>query len=112
MPAIKIYTNNRERIKPLESILSGLRDFTARELSCGDRKLDSDEISLRILVPEASMQKADTELEMSAYHYPERVSRQDDICLAVKNYLQEHCPQAGSVYVWLSLSELGHSSKD
>ena len=111
MPAINIYTR-KEKIEPLESILSGLRDFAASELSCRDRKLASDEISIRVLVPEASMQKADTELEISAYQYPERVERQDDICLAVKEYLQENCPQAGSVYVWLSLSELGHSAKD
>jgi len=118
MPAINIYTN-RDRVKPLESILSGLRDFAARELSCGGRKsvgdlvkLSSEEISLRILVPEASMQIADTELEITAHQYPERVERQDNICLAVKDYLQKQCPEAGSVYVWLSLSELGHSAKD
>ncbi|MFA5084610.1 MAG: hypothetical protein WC475_04515 [Candidatus Paceibacterota bacterium] len=112
MPSINIYTNDKKRIKPLEHILSEFRDFAARELSCGDRTLASNEISLRILMPEASMQIADTEIEMSAYHYPERVRKQDDICLSVKKYIEKNCPQAGSVYVWLSLSELGHSFKD
>ena len=46
------------------------------------------------------------------FSYPERVKRQDDICCLIKDYIQKYCPHAGSVYVWLQLSELGHSSKD
>ncbi len=110
MPPVNIYTS-RERVKPLDGILDGLRECIARELSCKDRTLASDEISLRVLVPEASRQIADTELEIFAHHYPERVERQDAICLSVQNYVQAQCPEAGSVYAWLSLGELGHSSR-
>ena len=111
MPSVSIYTT-KERVKPLKSILNGLREFIAQELSCEDRKLVSDEISLRIIVPDASLKIADTELEIKAFSYPERVQRQDDICLSIKDYVQKNCPKSGSIYVWLQLSELGHSSKD
>lgn len=110
MPSMNIYTN-RERVGCLESILPDLREFTARELSCGDRKLAANEMSLRIIVPDASLPIADTELEIKAHSYHERVNRQDEICQSIKNYVQRTCPKAGSVYVWLQLSELGHSAK-
>jgi hypothetical protein len=111
MPSVNIYTSH-ERITDLEKILPELRKFTAQELSCRDRKLRSDEISLRVLVPEIDLQITDTELEIKAYSYPERVKKQDDICLSIKNYVQKECPNAGSVYVWLQLSELGHSAEE
>lgn len=111
MPSINIYTA-RERVNSLEKILPKLREFTANELSCESRKLAPDEISLRILIPEASALIADTELEIKAHSYSERVQNQDNICLSIKNYIQRNCPQSGSVYVWLQLSELGHSAKE
>ena len=109
MPSLNLYVNNRTRVAPLERILFGLRDLTAQELSCRDRILVPTEVSLRVIVPEASLQIADTELEIIAYSYPERIQRQDAICKAIKTYVQKACPEAGSVYVWLQLLELGHS---
>ena|SRR3989344_5067481 len=109
MPPLDIYVNNRIRVAPLERILSGLRDLTAQQLSCTDRRLAPKEISLRILVPEASLQIADTELVIFAHHYPERIQRQDTICSSIKAYVQRVCPEAGSVEVWLQLLELGYS---
>jgi len=111
MPSVNIYTN-RDRVKSLEKILPELREYTAQELSGSERKLVSDEISLRVIVPEVAMQKADTEMEIKAYQFQERIDKQDDICLSIQNYVQNKCPGAGSVYVWLILSELGHSAKD
>lgn len=110
MPSINIYTN-KERVSCLEKILPELREFTAKELSGKSIKLASDEISLRVLIPEASLQIANTELEIKAYQFPERTERQDEICLSIKNYLEKKCPEAGSFYVWLQLSELGHSAR-
>ncbi len=111
MPSVNIYTS-KERVQPLENILSGLKEFTAEKLSCRDRKLVPNEVSLRIIVPEARLAIANTELEIIAYSYPERVKKQDDICISIKDYVQKYCPKAGSVYVWLQLSELGHSAKE
>ncbi|HLD57498.1 MAG TPA: hypothetical protein VJA47_04275 [archaeon] len=112
MPTVNIYTRNRSTIDQLNKILLKLKEFIAKELSCGDRKLASDEISIRILVPESSSQIADTELEIKVHSYKERVQRQDDICLSIKEYVQKVYPKAGSVYVWLQLSELGHSLRE
>ncbi|MFA5855793.1 MAG: hypothetical protein WC867_00410 [Candidatus Pacearchaeota archaeon] len=106
MPSMNIYTS-REKVNFLEYILPGLREFTAQELSCENRKLISNEISLRVIVPVASLSIADTELEIKAFSYPERIQRQDKICLSIRDYVQRTCPQSGSVYVWLQLSELG-----
>jgi len=75
MPSVNIYTN-RDRIKPLESILPELRKFIAKEVSCGGRLLVPNDISLRVLVPDASLQIADTELEIKAHSYDERVKKQ------------------------------------
>lgn len=110
MPSVNIYTD-RNKISPLEGILPELRETVARELSCGDRKLASEEVSLRILIPDASLRIADTELEIKAHNYAERVKRQDEICLSIREYIEKTCPKAGSVYVWLQLSELGHSAQ-
>jgi len=106
-----MYTS-KERVKTLEEILPDFRDVLAKELSCGNRTLVSAEMSLRIIVPEAGLPIADTEVEIKAHSYPERVQRQDEICYSLASYLQRTCPKAGSVYVWLQLSELGHSAKE
>lgn len=111
MPSVNIYTS-KERAKSLDAILPDLREYTAEVLSGKQKKLASDEISLRVIVPEYAMQKADTEMEIKAYQFKERVLKQDEISLSVKKYVQDMCPAAGSVYVWLVLCELGHSAKD
>ncbi len=110
MPSITIYTT-KEKVTFLENILQELKDLIAQELSCGDRALVSSEISLRIIVPEASLPIAKTELEILAHAYHERVDRQDEICVLIQEYIYKACPDVGSVYVWLKLCELGHSFK-
>ncbi len=112
MPSVNIYTRNRSTVDQLNKILLKLKGFIAKELSCGDRKLAPGEISVRIIVPEVSSQIADTEFEIKVHSYKERVQRQDDICLSIKEYVQKVCPKAGYVYVWLQLSELGHSLRE
>ena len=112
MPPVNIYTT-KNRIGSLRSILKDLRAYIAKELSCGERGLNPLEISLRIIPTSgSSLQIADTELDIFAYSYPERVKKQDEICLSIKKYIEGNCPRAGSVYVWLPLSELGHSARD
>ena len=111
MPTMNIYTD-RGRVEALASILPGLGEYAAKELSCGDITLASNEVSLRVIVPDASLRIADTEIDMSAYSFPDRVARQDEICLSIKEYVERECPDAGSVYVWLQLDELGHSAKE
>jgi len=109
MPIVNIYTDDF-RVNKLGALLPNLREFVARELSCDDRRLAKDEVSLRILVPRESLRIANTELEIKAHAYADRVRRQDEICRSVREYVERECPGAGSSYVWLQLSELGHSA--
>lgn len=51
----------------------------------------------------------DTEIEISAASFPERVENQDEICVAVASFVKSKAPYLGEVQVWLKLSELGHS---
>ena len=111
VPPVNIYTS-REKVKALESALPKIRAYIAQTLSCRGRRLADNEISLRVIVPDASVPIADTELEIKAHGYHERVQRQDESCLLIRNYVQRTCPKAGSAYVWLQLSELGHSAKE
>ncbi len=50
----------------------------------------------------------DVEVQISVHAFPERVAKQDGICLDVMKYLQERTG-IENVKVWLQLSELGHS---
>ena len=111
MPSVNIFAG-KERISSIERILPDLRAFIARALSCGDRSLKSDEISIRVIAPNLSLHIAETEIEIKAHHYAPRVKEQDHICISIKDYLQKICPEAGSVFVWLQLSELGHSMEE
>ena len=108
MPSINIYTKEKN-IKYLESILFKLKEFIAKQLSCKDRELATSEISVRIIVPKVSYSIAETEVIITAHSYAERIQNQDAICLSIKNFIMEQSPSLNSVYVWLQLSELGHS---
>jgi hypothetical protein len=48
-------------------------------------------------------------LEITAYAFPERVEKQDKICLDVADYIREKIPAVKELQVWLKLCELGHS---
>jgi len=109
MPLVTIYTSSGEEVNALKDILPKLREFIAKKLTCGERILKSKEISINVLVPSARLSIADVEVKIMAYSYPERVEKQDEICLAVKNFILSQRPSLGSVFVWLQLSELGHS---
>lgn len=43
-----------------------------------------------MIVPDEALQIGDTEIEMKAYSYTERVEKQDEICLLVKQYVEKH----------------------
>ena len=109
MPLVTIYTSSNKEINELKDILPKLREFIARKLTCGERTLKPKEVSINVIVPSARLPIADVEIKIVAYSYPERVEKQDEICLAVKNFIISHKPSLGSVFVWLQLSELGHS---
>lgn len=68
------------------------------------------------LVPRGSMtREANTVYQNNfnckeiAHSYPERVENQDKICLSFKELIEKRCAPC-TAFVWLQLSELGHSA--
>ena len=109
MPFVNIYTIEKN-IASLKSLIQEIKEFVAKKLSCKERVLNSNEISIRLIVPSTSSQIAETELTITAYPYPERIKEQDKICLEIRNFIISNA-NIKSVYVWLQLCELGHSSE-
>jgi len=107
MPLITIHTSTEKETSVMSSLLDKLRVFAAAELSCGTRSLESDEISIRIIQSTISQPISSVELVIFAYSYEERIKNQDKICLSFKKHIESQCEI--SVFVWLQLSELGHS---
>jgi len=108
MPFITIHTTNKEQTAALTPVINNMRHIIAKVLSCGDRALALDEVSIRILESAYAESIAQIEVLVTAFSYTERINNQDHICLEIKNYLQQNFPEY-SFFVWLQLSELGHS---
>lgn len=109
MPTVNIYSLKQANIKDLQNLTSSLKTFLAEKLTCGDIKLTPEEISIRFIEVSGGKMIGDVELEITAHAFGERVSKQDQICLDVMNYIREKVPSVGDIKVWLKLCELGHS---
>lgn len=107
MPTVNFY-----HVKPidpkLKEITSDIKKFMAEKLTCGDMKLSPKEISIRFIKVDGEM-IGNTEVEITAASFKERVEKQDEVCLQIAKFLEEKAPYLGEVKVWLKLSELGHS---
>lgn len=111
MPTVNVFYRESNKIEGLEKIISELKVYLADMLTCGDIKLTPKEISIRLIQVNGGEMIGDVELEITAHAFPERVKKQDEICLEVASYLKEKLPSLGGIKVWLKLSELGHSWK-
>lgn len=109
MPTVNIYSLKEASIEGLQTLTLNLKIFLAEKLTCGDIKLTPEEISIRFINVSGGEMIGDVELEITAHAFPERVKKQDEICLDVMNYIKEKLPSAGDIKVWLKLCELGHS---
>lgn len=107
MPLATVYTSEK-KANELNRILPKLRSVIAQQLSCAERTIKSEEVSIQVLLPFSRLPIADTEIMISAYSFNERVKKQDKICLEIKEFLLGN--GFDSVFVWLQLSELGHSA--
>jgi len=111
MPTVNVFYRESSEIEALEKLIPKLKEYLADKLTCGDIKLTPEEISIRLIRINGGEMIGDVELEITAHAFPERVKKQDEICLKVADYLKEKLPSLGGVKVWLKLSELGHSWK-
>jgi len=109
MPTVNVYYKNRNNFDALVSFIPKLKEYIADKLSCGDKELTSDEISIRLISVDGDAMIGSIELEITAHAFKERVDRQDEICREVREYIMKEIPSLGDVRVWLKLCELGHS---
>lgn len=109
MPTVNIYINHNRPLAQRSLPLEELRAYIANVLSCGDRQLSPQEISLRVLMTAQSLPITPIEIEVHAFAYQERVVAQDSICRGIAEMFLKLLPQEIKPHVWLVLSELGHS---
>lgn len=108
MPTVNVYANARH-IETLSEFSPELKICVAEQLSCGEYELTADAVSIRMITVERNAMIATVEIEMTAHAFPERVVRQDEICLNVTRFVKNASPSLADVRAWLILCELGHS---
>lgn len=117
MPTVNIFYKDLDQQKDMgrELMLNSLREelkgFIAKELSCEDKTLNIEEVSIRLINVGGEGMIGNLEIEIKAHAFKERIKRQDQICLNVAEYVKGKDQSFGEVKVWLILSELGHSWK-
>lgn len=107
MPTLNVYFRQNSDVEKMQPHISSLQSFVAEQLTCGDIALTSEEVSIRFLIVSGGTMIAPVEVEILAHSFAERVERQDEVCLAVRDYIKKEVDL--DVKVWLQLSELGHS---
>ncbi len=107
MPTVNVFIQKTDELNKIQSVVPELKTYLAETLTCGDIKLSPEEISVRILNIAGGEMIGNIELEIKVHAFPERVQKQDQICLDVMHWMKEKT--ALDTKVWLQLSELGHS---
>lgn len=110
MPIVNTYFTSPTHNQQITGLLPELREFLAKELSCGEISLNPNEITIRLIKTEGAL-IAPIELEIFAHAFADRVTAQDEICLKIRAFVLERLEDITDVRVWLILSELGHSWK-
>ena len=106
---VNVYHRGKSDFDVQTPLISKLKEYIADRLSCGDKELTSDEISVRFISVDGDAMIGSMELEITAHAFKERVDEQDEICREVREYIMKEIPSLGDVRVWLKLCELGHS---
>ena len=110
MPTANVYCRDAETGSALSALAPKLKAHLAHALSCGAIALSPDEVSVRIInVTDGTAMMAQVEAEVTAFAYPERVTRQDELSRGCASFISENLPAQPTVEVWLILAELGHS---
>lgn len=109
MPMVNVYYSADIHKRMVLSHVGDLKELVAKQLTCGDIQLSSEEVTARLISTPRDGMIAEMELEIFAHAFPERVTRQDEIAKSIREYILSHVPELSDVRVWLVLSELGHS---
>ncbi|GHV22402.1 hypothetical protein FACS189428_4410 [Clostridia bacterium] len=90
--------------------INALKDFAVEQLSCKELRLKREEFTIRCIESiNTSFMMAPLECDIHVHHFPERIEKQDKICMEVRNFLLKTVSGIQDVKVRLQLSELGHS---
>ena len=109
MPMVNTYYSSPDQKSALIELIEPLKQYIAKELSCGDIILASNEVSVRLIETDPVGKLADVEFEVFAHAFSERIKQQDDFCFGLRAYIKEKIHELDEVRAWLVLSELGHS---
>ncbi len=112
MPTANIYHNEHCPVDKIAPMVEALRIKLAQQLTSVKRKLQPEEISIRIISVDAGTMIAPFEMEITAQNYPDRLERCDEICLHLREFMLEQASFLPDASVWLQLTELGHSFID
>lgn len=111
MPTVNIFHRPDTRTDQFKYLLPELKVYIAKELSCGDITLTPEEVSVRLISVAGEGMIAPVELEITAHAFDERIEKQDEICLHIRDFIKPHM-DGQDVRVWLLLPQLGHSWED
>lgn len=109
MPVLNLFINDEKYVEQLEKTTPALKQFVADQLTCKDISLGPGEVTVRLLRSAGSGMLAKVELDIYAAPYQERIDKQDEICLNVRQFVLDHVEGLEDAKAWLILSELGHS---
>jgi hypothetical protein len=91
MPTINLYRTLDTKPKITIETINKLREFVSDILTCSEIKLPPNEISIRpVTVDTDKDMMAPLECDIVAYNFPDRVAKQDEICLQVRKFLLEN----------------------
>lgn len=108
MPTVNVFHASNEQAQQIIELQSQLKNYLAKELSCGDITLSPDEVSIRLIKTANAGMIAELEVEVTVHAFDERVERQDEIANSIRDYLLQNI-QAKDIRVWVLLPQLGHS---
>ncbi len=108
MPTVNIYLSENHvqaGNRAWDDNISKFRELIAKQLSCSERQLKSNEVSIRLLMARGVDMIAPIEIDITAHAYAERVQRSDEICIAIRSIVLSSIPKANDVrvcYHWLN----------
>lgn len=108
MPTVNIFHSSDKDLLNINTVQDKLKAFIAKELTCGDIQLKSDEVSIRCISVAGGGMIASIEVEITAHGFKDRIQKQDEIANSVGHYLMDLLHRE-DIRVWLLLPQLGHS---
>lgn len=112
MPLVNVYASDSRFLDQLQNLASPLAEEIVKELSVAERKLTTDDVTIRIIESKpGSKMLTPVEIEIIAKLFKERLDKADQVCNSLRKFMLSRLKAVIDLRVWLVLSELGHSSR-